>query len=963
MADSVKTYYILHSCYSEGGELMHYGRSKLDGAPIGSGRYRLGSGEDPNQHRGDFVSRVKDLRKQGMSEKDIATALNFKSTTELRSAYSNAVNEQRARRVEEARTMLKDGKTQAEVAREMGINESTLRSLLDTRSEARTRAAQTTADFLKAQVDSKGMIDVGAGVEYDLNVSPEKLNQALDILQKEGYEVYGGSVAQATNPNQRTIIKVLCPPGTEHKEIYEYDRINTITDYKLRTDEDGSEHFDKGFEYPASLDSSRVMIRYRDDVAPDGHTGVEKDGTIEIRRGLQDLSLGESHYAQVRILVDDTQYMKGMALYSDDLPDGVDVIFNTNKTEGQKVFKDIKTDDPNNPFGALLREEGGQYHYTDENGERQLGLINKTRQEGDWDEWANKLPSQFLSKQSMKLINQQLNETIADTQAEFDEIKSLTNPTVKKQLLESFANECDATAENLKAAALPRQRYQVIIPVATMADNEVYAPNYADGETVALIRYPHGGTFEIPILTVNNKQADGKRILGDTPIDAIGINKKVADRLSGADFDGDTVMVIPCNSKESSVRITSTPPLKELENFDNKLEYGASKTTTTIGKDGKEVTHYYRNGVEFSPLKKGSVGMEMGKISNLITDMTLQGATDDELARAVKHSMVVIDAEKHNLDYRASERDNDIDGLKKKYQKKSDDDGSIIVGDDGEAKYGGAATLLSRAGSKEVVLKRKGSPRINEKGKPWYDESKPEGALVYKEVVETYTDKKGKTQIRTQDSTKMTETQDARTLISTANTPQERAYADYANRMKSMANEARKEILHAGRIKYDKAAKETYAAEVSDLNNQLKLALMNAPRERQAQLAAASEVNAMKRSNPDMTKKKRKKLAQQALSRNRIKFNAQRHSISISERAWQAIQSGAISENVLTSILRFADTDQVRSYATPRSSTAISTAKQARIKAMQNSGYSTSQIADALNISSSTVIKYLKGKE
>lgn len=67
----------------------------------------------------------------------------------------------------------------------------------------------------------------------------------------------------------------------------------------------------------------------------------------------------------------------------------------------------------------------------------------------------------------------------------------------------------------------------------------MYAPNYKDGETVALIRYPHGGTFEIPILTVNNKQAEGKRVLGNTPADAIGINSKVAGRLSGADFDGD----------------------------------------------------------------------------------------------------------------------------------------------------------------------------------------------------------------------------------------------------------------------------------------------------------------------------------------------------------------------------------------------------------------------------------------
>ena len=72
---------------------------------------------------------------------------------------------------------------------------------------------------------------------------------------------------------------------------------------------------------------------------------------------------------------------------------------------------------------------------------------------------------------------------------------------------------------------------------------------------------------------------------------------------------------------------------------------------------------------------------EMGRISNLITDMTLLGADDHEIARAVKHSMVVIDAEKHKLDYKASEKDNNISALMKKYQGKA---------------RGGASTIVSR---------------------------------------------------------------------------------------------------------------------------------------------------------------------------------------------------------------------------------------------------------------------------
>lgn len=908
--------------------LMHYGM------PRRSGRYPWGSGEDPYQHSGDFVSRVQELRRSGMDDKDVAKAVGCKNTSDLRSQYSREIAARRADQIATARSMLADGMRQADVARAMDIPESTLRSLLNERAAARTNAAQTTANALRTMINERGMIDVGVGVERELGVSREKLEQALDILKEEGYPVYGGGVPQVTNPGKQTNIKVICPPGTEHKEIYDFENVHTVVDYRIRVDEDGSEHFDRGFEYPRSMDSSRLMIRYRDDVAPDGHTGVEKDGTIEIRRGLDDLSLGESHYAQVRILVDDSKYLKGMAFYSDNMPDGVDVIFNTNKTADQagKVLKDIKSD-PANPFGALIKEDGGQYHYTDADGERKLGLINKAREEGDWGDWSDTLPSQFLSKQSMTLIKKQLDLATADKRAEFDEICALENPTVKKQLLETFANDCDSAAVHLQAAALPRQKYQVILPIATMKDNEVYAPNYEDGETVALIRYPHGGTFEIPILTVNNKQPDGRAILGNTPADAIGINSKVAERLSGADFDGDTVMVIPCNSPRSKVKITSTKPLEGLEGFDPKMQYGSSRSE----KDADGVTHYYRDGHEFRLMT--NTQMEMGKISNLITDMTLKGATSDELARAVRHSMVVIDAEKHKLDWKQSETDNGIAALKKKYQERIDDDGNP---------HYGASTLISRAKSPTSVLKRKGTPKID-----------PDtGELIYKEVVEEYTDKRGKTQVRKQDSTLMAETKDARRLSS--GTPQEEAYADYANHMKALANEARKEIISTGKIRYDSGAKETYRDEYDSMMAQLNIALKNAPRERQAQLAANSEVNALRKSNPDMTPKEAKKKGQQALSKARITFGAKRNPINITPRGWEAIQAGAFSENTLSQILRFADMDQVRSYATPRSNKTLSEGKQARIRAMKNSGYTTAEIARAIGVSPSTVSSYLK---
>lgn len=890
--------------------LMHYG------TPRHSGRYPWGSGDNPYQRSGDFLSRIEELKSQGLTETEIAKAMGM-STTQYRAQKSLAKDERRALDVARAKSLREDGLSLNEIAREMGFaNDSSVRSLLNERSEARMNQAKKTAEFLKEQIAEKGMIDVGTGVERELGISKEKLKEALAILEAEGYPVYGGRIQQATNPGKHTTLQVVCSPGTEHKEIYDYDNIHSVKDY---ISYDDGESFRKSFVYPESMDSSRLKIRY----AEDG--GIDKDGVIEIRRGVEDLSLGESHYAQVRILVDGNRYLKGMAVYSDDLPDGVDVVFNTNKKQGTPTGDVLKkiTNDPENPFGSLIKEHGGQSYYDDPNGKytdpvtgkkQSLSLINKRAEEGDWGEWSDHLPSQFLSKQSMTLINKQLDLATKDKFAEFDEICSLTNPTVKKALLKSFADDCDSAAVHLQAAALPRQKYQVILPVTDMKDDEVYAPNYKNGEKVALIRYPHGGTFEIPILTVNNKQPTAKRML-DNALDAIGINSKVAERLSGADFDGDTVMVIPTGGK---VKVTSTPPLKGLEGFDPKLEYGGKKEGT------------------FKPMKNTQT--EMGKISNLITDMTLKGATQDELARAVRHSMVVIDAEKHKLDYKQSEQDNGISALKKKYQGTVDENGRY---------HEGAATLISRAKSETSVLKRKGSPIIN----------KETGEQRYKEVYEEYTDKNGKVKVRTQASTKMAETKDARTLSS--GTPQEEAYADYANNMKSLANRARREMMNTGKIAYSASAKRTYQAEVDSLEAKLNVALKNAPRERQAQILANAAVKAKKQENPDMTKGEIKKANQQALTAARNSVGAKREPILITDREWEAIQAGAISENRLTQIINNVDTDKLRQRATPRATTTLSSAKVNKISSMNASGYTTAEIAEALGVSASTVSKYL----
>ena len=911
-------------------ELLHYGM------PRRSGRYPWGSGKDPYQHSGDFLSRVEELTKKGMSEKDIADSMGL-TTSQLRIQKSLAKDERRTIEVDTAKGLREKGYSLNEIAKMMGYkNDSSVRSLLNEQSESRMKEAMNTAKFLKKQVDEKGMIDVGVGVERELGISKEKLKTALYILEMEGYNTFGGGVPQVNNPGKQTNIKVLCPPDTPFKTItdkngnekkvssaiYDYEKVHSITEY---TSHDSGKTFET-FKYPSSMDSKRLAIRY----AEDG--GIQKDGLVEIRRGVADLDLGGSHYAQVRIMVDGTHYIKGMAVYSDDLPPGVDVMFNTNKTKDKsklEVLKPIKND-PDNPFGSLIKA-GGQSYYTDKNGERKLSLINKRAEEGDWGDWADKLPAQFLSKQSKQLAQRQLKLAAADKKAEFDEIMSLTNPTVKKALLKSFSDDCDSAAVHLHAAALPRQKYQVILPVPTLRDNEIYAPNYNDGEKVALIRYPHGGIFEIPILTVNNKHKDSIKMIGPNAKDAVCINSSVAERLSGADFDGDTVQVIPTNSK---VKINTKPPLKALEGFDPKMEYPE-----------RPGMKYMKTG------KKDNTQNEMPPLSNLITDMTLLGASDDELARAVRHSMVVIDAAKHKLDYKKSEADNNIKALKKKYQ------GHI---DPETGRYSeGTGTIVSRAKGQQSVLKRQGSPIIDpETGKQSWkvaDNVTYEKKMINKRTGKEYT----KTITKTQKSTKMMETDDAYTLVSDSRNPIELVYADYANQMKALANQARKEMVTTPDIPYNPEAKARYQKEAASLQAKVNVALKNAPRERQAQTMANAILQAKIKDNPDMTKKEKKKAGQQALDKMRMKVGAKKEPVKITEKEWEAIQAGAISPSKLKTIINNADLDTLRQMAMPRSTKQLSQSKINHIATLKASGYTNAQIAQKLGVSTSTVSKYL----
>ena len=904
---------------SESNILEHYGTKRH------SGRYPWGSGDNPYQHSGDFLSRVEELKKKGLSEKEILETINnslpdeYKmGLTEFRTARQKAGHDRKALEYDQIRALKDDGLGWKEIGDKLGMSESSVRSKYNNAIGEKASQAEKIAATLKAEVDKKGMIDISEGANQVLGVSESKLDEAAYILEAEyGYQRYGVGIRQPTNARQQTNITVLAKPEFDQKYAYQHqDQIDSLGDYHS---DDGGETFTK-LQRPSSLDSNRVAIRYGDE------GGLDKDGVMEIRRGVPDLDLGKSHYAQVRILVDGDHYLKGMAVYSDDLPDGVDVMFNTNKPSGtpkMKVLKEAKAD-PDNPFGAAIKANG-QSMYIGDDGKEHLSPINKLKEEGDWDTMSRNVSSQFLSKQPKKLIENQLNLTVADYKAQYDEIMRYDNPTVKKKLLNDFADTVEGTSMTLKASAVPGQSTKVILPINKIKETEAYCPTYENGTRLALIRYPHAGTFEIPIVTVNNKNVSGKRNLGAIQ-DAIGINAKVAEQLSGADFDGDTVMVIPVTDK---VNIKSTRALKALEGFDPKTAYAVPEGNP--------------NNVRL--MKKEEKQREMGVISNLITDMTLRGADEDELARAVKHSMVVIDAEKHKLDYKRSERENGIPELKQKWQ--------IRVDEEGATHYGGASTLLSRRKQTVRVPERRGSIRVD----------KETGEYIYKESGRTFTDPKTGKERKAEDTVSLiSETKDARTLSS--GTIQENLYADFSNKLKAMANQARKEAVNMKGIQRNPEAAKTYAPEVASLKEKYNNMIANKPKERKAMLIANANIKAKIQEqglDPTIDKKEIKKISSVEMQRARDSVGAsgRKSKVTFTDREWEAVQAGAISDNMLTKFLNSSDSDEIVKRAMPKNVAVMTSAKMSKANAMLKSGYSYAEIAKACGVPESTVYSAL----
>lgn len=902
-----------------------YGVGVLEGAPgRGSGRYPLGSGESAYQRQKSFRTTVRELQRAGMSQQQIAAHLQFRNTSELRARISKNKDDIQAYEIALARKLKDKGMSTTAIAERMfhdKSRESHVRNLLK-KGEAYSQGKfAEVSNALKAELEDHPYLDVGKGVELSLGITEDRLKKVLNQLEREGYKVHSNIVVEqyGTQNGQKTTVRVLTKDDISDRDVYTH--LGEVKPAGIYTDNDTDTV--RKFEMPRSIDGSRIYIRY----AEDG--GTKKDGVIELRPGVEELSLGNAHYAQVRIAVDGKSYLKGMALYSDKIPDGYDVVFNTNKHEGtpmEKVLKPMKTlasgeIDISNPFGASIKTEDQlrlgnesdgslrrQRHYIGKDGEEHLSAINIVNEEGSWDDWSRNISAQMLSKQPAALAKRQLDLTYDMKREQLNDILSLTNPTVKKKLLLQFADKCDSDAVHLKAYGFPGQVPKVILPVDALKDTECYCPGFNTGDKVALIRFPHAGRFEIPDLTVNNNNREAKKILGNA-IDAIGINAHVADHLSGADFDGDTVIVIPNNNGD----IKTAKKLRELQNFDPKEEYRGYPGMKKMSEHTKQV--------------------QMGVVTNLITDMTVANAPLEDIAKAVKHSMVVIDAEKHGLDWKRSERENDIQKLKEKYQAHPNDDG-----------YGGSTTLLSRAKSTQYVNDRRFKRIDPETGDKIYEDT---GKL----------NQKGQPKIQT--STQMAETGDARTLISKYNNQQERVYANYANQMKDMAREARKAALATPLLKKNPEAKNMYQAEVASLTAKLRDALRNKPLERQAQILANVEVKQHLYDNPELRKDKGsvKKLKGRTLQYMRERTGANKKKVFFTDAEWKAVQSGAVSDSFLKRLLDNADDAHVKALALPKERAVITGARRTQVEHMLNNGYTQAQVAKMMDVSVSQVTK------
>jgi hypothetical protein len=867
--------------------LYHVGVGHLQGGH--SGRYPWGSGDrSAIDSAYKFKENLDALKKSGLSNTEIYKKLGFDTRPELEAKIAHVNGVIKSDQITHYNYLAEANPTwsNTRISQEIGVSEGTGRNLRDATTKGLTTTnkasmRENTKKEIEGLINEGHFLDLGPGTEAYLGINKSTLKLAKQQLLASGeYYEHKIWIPQVTNPSKYTTQMIFTKePDIEvvRKALHE----GAITSPGVHSD-NGGESFRTLKIEPVAWNRIKTIH------AEEG--GLDRDGTLLIRRGVKDLDLGDSHYAQVRIQLGDTHYAKGMAVYGDDsmFPKGTDILFHTNKSVGtprEDVYKKLK-DNPKNPFESSISD--------------QKGALNIVSQEGDWDSWKPSLATQFLAKQNPTFIKDRLKATQKDLDDTLADINSITYAPLKKYLLDTYAGtdgnpgKIEKQEWQLRAKAVPGTKSHVLVAFPEMNPKEVYAPNYPDGTKLVLLRYPHGGIFELPEVTVNNKLASAKKTLGNS-VDAIGIHPRVAEKLSGADFDGDTVMAIPNNNGA----VKTSKSLTGLVNFSpNQYEIRDKSEWPTKDSTGKTV-------VGPRHISERYMQIQMGVVSNLVTDMTVKGATPDELARAVRHSMVIIDSYKHHLDYRASAADNRVKDLQKKYQSFTDENGT----------YHGAAasTLLSRAKQK---------------------------------IRDDETGNRSTTKL-------LVDLPDAHVLSS--GTVQESLYADHINYLKSTLPKVKKEAASISMPKTNNEAKKNYAPEVASLNAKLKEIQSNAPKERTSQRNANAAYYKYLAENNDVSKDRKKKIRSELVNAQREMTGAQRLVINITENEYAAMKAGAIPATTARQLLDKANLTTILKYesnaTTKKGSTTKAVTTKTKANRLLNNGATLAETASALGMS------------
>lgn len=1051
-------------------DIAHIGKTQAesqDETPTGSGRYMLGTGENPYQHEYDTRTEYNKLNGMGYSDAEIARVMGYSSVPALRAAVSSSSESYKIHRGQEFEKLRAQGLSNVEIAERLGVSEGTVRNMIKKQNAGASvkRTKLTNAkDVLRTSVegiDSDGepfsMVDVGEGTEMYMGFGIDTKNNALKALEAEGYVVTTIQVGQVSNKNNKTTVQILAKVNDQQYVIdngvagktnvkgetvtaaqnavakYAYSHLDQIQPCTstICQNESGTE-VARALEKPKQIDINRVLIADPTDPSPSGifdpTTGREytmgeinsaKDGTMILRPSAKDLTMTEegnskiTHYAQVRIACTDgkgiDRYCKGMAMYGkeEDFPDGVDIIFYTNpgkvsadgKVYAEKVLKKQKAEEMN-PFGADLKASG-QRHYIDSDGNEQLSAVNILREEGDWGNYSTSLPSQFLAKQNVPLVKEQLTKTVSEAKEYIDTLNKIPNPQVRNKLLEDYADSLDSQAIHLNAAGVSEQRTQVILPCTSLrgteynADGsvkrlgEIYAPGYGDGQKVAVIRYPHANTCEIPVLIVNNNNKEGRETIGFGK-DAIGLPKSALDQLSGADTDGDTGTIIPVSLlNNKGLNVDSKQYFKELVGFDAEATWPYTEGVTQVSKKWNGID---REGITMS---KAERGQEMGLVTNLIMDMSTLGDSvpQEEHVRAIKYSMVAVDAYKHNIDWRQAREDLGIPELYSKYSSTSRGGGMTIftraksqkqdVPEYKEGKYVNGKRLLIDPDTGDKLFTYTNGTHAKkvgtdpETGKGIYDDSIREKNKVSTEKLR-YAWMEGK---------------GAASLASDNPSTKEQMYVEFSDTLHGMANSIRRSLnddtYHIDKSKVSdkdktddglsyvkmKATRATADSDedkavIDSLRSKLDVAKRNAPKERLAQVYANAAIKARVDENPSLKTDddalKKVKNAELAAARARTGANGKGTRVEISAKEYEAINSGKVPKTLISDVLKKSNTESLTKLATESTGSRkkLTAAQVARIKAWGNSNSKSTpyQMAKSMGVSVSTINKVLSGE-